>query len=175
MTDPEHRERLNRQQNERRRERYATDPEYRERMKAEQRKYCLEHPDYIRRQIERFNARMAEDPELRARVNAYKAEWDREKYATDPEWRTKRNGRRHKRRAAGELWPGVTELLMEAQRGRCANPKCKVRLTRGNTHLDHVVAIANGGTNEIQNLQLLCQRCNTKKGAKPFGELIAAS
>lgn len=33
---------------------------------------------------------------------------------------------------------------------------------------DHIVAIANGGTNNVSNFQTLCQRCNCSKGAWVF-------
>lgn len=33
-------------------------------------------------------------------------------------------------------------------------------------HIDHIVALARGGANEVANLQLLCPRCNLKKGAR---------
>lgn len=32
--------------------------------------------------------------------------------------------------------------------------------------VDHVLAIANGGGNELNNLQLLCRSCNSRKGAR---------
>lgn len=32
--------------------------------------------------------------------------------------------------------------------------------------VDHIVPLANGGTNDPTNLQLLCRRCNSKKGAR---------
>jgi len=38
--------------------------------------------------------------------------------------------------------------------------------TRAFLHIDHKVALARGGTNEISNLQVLCAECNLKKGKK---------
>lgn len=32
--------------------------------------------------------------------------------------------------------------------------------------IDHVIALANGGSNELDNLQLLCNKCNSAKGAR---------
>jgi 5-methylcytosine-specific restriction endonuclease McrA len=36
-------------------------------------------------------------------------------------------------------------------------------------HIDHIVPLAKGGKNELDNLQLLCGKCNLKKGAKDTG------
>ena len=33
-----------------------------------------------------------------------------------------------------------------------------------NLEVDHKVSLANGGTNELDNLQTLCQDCNRRKG-----------
>jgi 5-methylcytosine-specific restriction endonuclease McrA len=33
-------------------------------------------------------------------------------------------------------------------------------------HVDHVLALHNGGTNDRANLQTLCERCNCSKGHK---------
>jgi len=33
-------------------------------------------------------------------------------------------------------------------------------------HVDHIVPVARGGKSELENLQTLCERCNSGKGAK---------
>jgi 5-methylcytosine-specific restriction endonuclease McrA len=38
--------------------------------------------------------------------------------------------------------------------------------------VDHIIALKNGGTDTIENVQLACKRCNSKKGAKE-NELIS--
>lgn len=51
-------------------------------------------------------------------------------------------------------------------RGHCAN--CGVAITmelEADGHIDHIVPLAAGGSNDLVNLQLLCKQCNLKKGA----------
>lgn len=38
--------------------------------------------------------------------------------------------------------------------------------TRAFLHIDHKIALANGGTNEISNLWTLCAECNLRKGKR---------
>ena len=54
--------------------------------------------------------------------------------------------------------------LYQAQRGLCVLCGVDLRMTR--YHVDHIKPIAKGGRNTKENLQLLCPRCNLKKGAK---------
>lgn len=56
--------------------------------------------------------------------------------------------------------------LMERQDGKCF---CGTGLAEGFT-VDHVLALANGGTNQPENIQLLCAQCNMDKGRKPDAE-----
>lgn len=73
------------------------------------------------------------------------------------------NKRGKKYSAIGVVKPIYVYKLMWMQNGRCA--ECKTEIVQS-FHLDHVVALANGGSNEESNLQLLCGPCNTRKGSK---------
>lgn len=53
--------------------------------------------------------------------------------------------------------------LMALQRGRCAH--CGESIA-SRYHADHIVPLKLGGTNDANNIQLLCPTCNLKKGAK---------
>lgn len=52
--------------------------------------------------------------------------------------------------------------LYAMQQGRCAAFWCAVEL-HGGYHVDHIVALVRGGSNNPDNLQLLCPSCNTSK------------
>lgn len=66
------------------------------------------------------------------------------------------------RRAGGTFTPVQVSELLVKQRHRCA--WCGEKLSR--FHRDHRKALANGGSNDIRNIELLCGPCNLKKGAK---------
>jgi len=73
------------------------------------------------------------------------------------------NRKRRARLNGGVLSANIEMVLRELQRGRCA--VCCRRLG-GNTHLDHIMPLALGGTNTDTNAQLLCRSCNQRKHAK---------
>ena len=71
------------------------------------------------------------------------------------------------RRAKMRLLPGKHTAddirdIGEMQRWRCAC--CKTKLVQ--YHVDHVIPVASGGSNDRSNLQLLCPPCNQSKNAR---------
>ena len=66
------------------------------------------------------------------------------------------NHRREWQRVSKKLSPVVF-----ARDGWCVRCMSMKRLT-----VDHIVPIARGGTNDLSNLQTLCQPCNSRKGVK---------
>jgi 5-methylcytosine-specific restriction endonuclease McrA len=63
--------------------------------------------------------------------------------------------------------------LLEKQGGKCGI--CKIKLSNktgsGRYHIDHVNPIALGGSDDPDNLQLLCPTCNLRKNAKHPDEI----
>jgi hypothetical protein len=51
----------------------------------------------------------------------------------------------------------------------CQNPKCDKAGPRNEFHIDHIHPVSKGGSNKIENLQVLCVKCNLSKGAKMPG------
>ena len=69
-------------------------------------------------------------------------------------------------------WPkGLREQLYREQQGLCIYSRDKLSLTIvGATHIDHVIPVNQGGTNDRVNLQLLCAGCNLRKSDRSDAE-----
>lgn len=81
-----------------------------------------------------------------------------------------RNRRARIRAAKGSHSPSDIARLGVEQGWACAACDADIRESY---HVDHVVAVAAGGSNSPENLQLLCPACNLKKGAKPLTVFLA--
>jgi 5-methylcytosine-specific restriction endonuclease McrA len=46
------------------------------------------------------------------------------------------------------------------------NHTCLCCGRKDNLAIDHILAVNNGGTNDLENLQVLCKYCNSSKGTK---------
>lgn len=66
--------------------------------------------------------------------------------------------------AGGTYNPADVLALFKRQRGKCAHPWCGKSLASG-YHIDHVIPLSRGGSNDRKNLALLCQPCNNQKWA----------
>ncbi len=53
---------------------------------------------------------------------------------------------------------------------KCAT--CHTSIMDKRYEIDHIIPYISGGTNDISNLQLLCQFCNRSKGAKPLEKFM---
>lgn len=103
------------------------------------------------------------EPIARERVKKWRAE--------NPE-KVRENGRKisqHRRaralQAGGTYTNAEVRALLENQNWLCATPRCGASL-REKKELDHIIALARGGSNNITNLQWLCARCNRRKQAR---------
>jgi len=74
-----------------------------------------------------------------------------------------RNRRARLREAIGSHTAEDIQNLLLLQRKKCA--VCSTSIVKG-YHVDHIVALVNGGSNDKHNLQLLCQHCNCTKSSK---------
>lgn len=158
----------------------------RECQRRDARKYRERHLEWKKAQVKAW---YAANPDANARhcrmrwakhKDTYNAN-RRAKRAADPETH-KRKGRDYYRRNRHKVlaWNRVYELrkagvkgshtpediqaLLHAQRGRChwCGKPCG-----SNYHVDHRIALAAGGTNDVGNLVISCPACNLSKQAKP--------
>lgn len=60
--------------------------------------------------------------------------------------------------------------MFTLQNGECVY--CNSTLNPKTMHKDHITPLSRGGHHTISNIQLLCQRCNLKKGVKTHEEFI---
>jgi 5-methylcytosine-specific restriction endonuclease McrA len=74
-----------------------------------------------------------------------------------------RNRRAREINATGKHTVDDIRRLLILQKGKCAC--CKQSIKAG-YHVDHIIALANGGSNDPHNLQILCPTCNCKKHTK---------
>lgn len=91
--------------------------------------------------------------------------YGRQRYKDNPE-KFRLNDRRRRAREAGACGSHTIadiNRLKVLQRSLCA--VCKTKLKPG-YHIDHIFPLALGGSNDANNLQLLCPTCNMKKNAK---------
>lgn len=74
------------------------------------------------------------------------------------------NRRAREKGAGGRLPKGVKNFLSIKQKQNCAICECYIH--EGLGEIDHIVPLAKGGSNELENVQLLCIRCNRSKGSR---------
>lgn len=121
---------------------------------------------YYRENKEKFK----EQSETWAQKNKDKVKEKHKRFAKKhPE---KMRAKRHKRRARkkGNGGSFTAEQLMELRKkseGICIGFKRELHFVGvDKLEIDHEIALANGGSNNIENIQLLCKSCNCRKGVK---------
>ena len=123
------------------------------------------NPEKIRLKNKKYKTENAErlSPQNIERANKWRAE------NPDKAKAVGRKARQHRRarllNATGSYIQDEINALIEKQNWLCATVQCQISL-RERKELDHIIAVANGGSNDITNLQYLCLRCNRKKNRK---------
>jgi 5-methylcytosine-specific restriction endonuclease McrA len=124
-----------------------------EQKKRSAREWYKSHPTEARERAARYYA------EHRAEFIAKALDWNRNHPENRNAWREVR------RKADGKFTGSDVRALYAQQSGLCANPNCQKALN-GKFHIDHIIPIKKGGAHWPSNLQLLCQRCNHRKGTR---------
>jgi 5-methylcytosine-specific restriction endonuclease McrA len=163
---------------------------HREKLKARQRTYNLKRREAMHDYNQRYHAEHREECQQRdreyhaahreernAKARQWAAEHVEERKAWGEEYRRKnleaikaRNRNRYAqlRSLEGTHTAADIEDLFTVQGGKCAGCKKPLRKSgKSKTfHVDHVMPVIRGGSNDASNLQLLCPRCNIQKKAK---------
>lgn len=123
--------------------------------------YYTKNRDELREKGNKKNAEIRGRPEYKEKFRPYLKVWTTKNPEKIKVYRQKREAR--ERGAVGHFTPEDVARIRKNQRDKCAY--CRSPLN-GKGHLDHIVAIARGGSNYPRNLQLTCQSCNQRKSAK---------
>lgn len=115
------------------------------------------------RQRLRHAERMRSDLEYKGRCLANSAKY----HAKNPDKirSIRRNRKARIRNADGRHTEADVAEILAMQKGRCADPSCRKKLG-DKYHVDHIVPIAKGGSNDRSNLQIMHPACNQRKSAK---------
>ena len=102
--------------------------------------------------------------ELGAQADLYKAHIRR-----NPPTRTDLNDDEPKPNTVAYRTQANLDYLYGVQRGNCIG--CGLHYHAKDFHIDHITPRSQGGTDDLDNLQLLCGHCNSTKGNSTMDEL----
>lgn len=134
------------------------------------RKYRADNPEWAKEQNRKFYAANKEQHSAQAKVwraknqekiKAEKIKWREENREAH---RTQRRNRRARKRNNGGSHTTADILdILRLQKFKCA--ACPTSLKNQPYHVDHIIPLSKGGSNDRRNLQILCVPCNLEKSA----------
>lgn len=78
-------------------------------------------------------------------------------------WKGERGTRQE--RGYGKAWQALRELVKKRDKGLCQPCKAKGRPAVPYREIDHIIPRAEGGTDDLDNLQCICSECHKAKSA----------
>lgn len=102
-----------------------------------------------------------QNEEFWRKVKVHKARWRKKNPDKSRQYVHARRAR--KRGNGGKYTAEDIAEICKMQRGKCAY--CPASL-KNKYHVDHIVPLARGGSNERRNVQLTCPKCNHSKGPR---------
>lgn len=102
--------------------------------------------------------------------------WRRNYYANEGHLKVRlASNERHAKKISssdGTVTPEFIELLFYAQDGCCMSCGKAFENNKGSFHIDHIFPLSKGGEHISGNIQLLCPKCNLKKGSKVVIDML---
>lgn len=164
-------------------------PEQKEKARESQKRSQEKHKDSVRERRRAYYLQNKEEilaarkayyeknrVDVLSRVSAYRSDNREKAIEANARWRENnkdkiyelnRNYRAAKRGAEGSHTKLDVERIYRLQGERCAACGEPVaRSGKNRFHVDHIVALSRGGSNNPDNIQLLCRFCNLSKGPK---------
>lgn len=158
-------------------DKYACKPASKAKIKERKRIWLQNNLDVARLRVARYRAANPEKVKAfpsakspnkalyraahREKQSAYHKQWKLDNPERVRALHMKRNAL--KRGTVGSFTADDVRAIFKAQKGKCAY--CRTKLGK-KYHVDHIVALINGGTNDRRNIQITCPPCNLRKNRK---------
>jgi 5-methylcytosine-specific restriction protein A len=73
------------------------------------------------------------------------------------------------KRGYNNAWQKIRQYVLLRDNYTCQQCKRVIGSKKGECHVDHIKALSKGGTNDMDNLQTLCNTCHSIKTAREDG------